>query len=334
MTGDRPRALVQPGDSKTTCIYPGWKGWGLAGLESVIKPVDQVTGLNYNCIVSFSTADPTWSAWVDPWVTRPGYGYAAWLAADPKRRTVVLTQNLVPDDVAKQPGWDSTCASGAFANYDVELARNLVRTGFAYSVIRLGPEMNGNWNYDSLGTTPVSWKAWAECFAAIVVAMRSVPGGHFLFDWNVNAGYRPIPLGAYYPGNKYVDIIGVDAYDASGVRRLPPAGSGLRWQQLSTEPSGLDAVARFAFRHGKPLSIPEWGTVATSAGGAGDDASYVLHMGQFIAHHDVAFDSWFDNGYDSVNALGPSAPKSLAAYVAEFGPSSAIQRYRDYLVHG
>ncbi|MDA8184013.1 MAG: hypothetical protein M0035_06270 [Actinomycetota bacterium] len=56
-------------------------------------------------------------------------------------------------------------------------ARNLVRAGFAYSVIRLGPEMNRNWNCDSLGTTPVSWHAWADRFAAIVVSMRSDPAG-------------------------------------------------------------------------------------------------------------------------------------------------------------
>jgi hypothetical protein len=70
------------------------------------------------------------------------------------------------------------------------------------------------------------------------------------------------------------------------------------------EPPGLDAQARFAFWHSKPLCIPEWGTVATSAGGAGDDAGYVLDVGQLIAHHDVGFDSWFDKGHDSVNGWG------------------------------
>jgi hypothetical protein len=64
------------------------------------------------------------------------------------------------------------------------------------------------------------------------------PGGHFLFDWNRNADYRPTPLGAYCPGNKYVDMIGVDAYDSSGVKRLPSAGSGLRWQQLPPNDRG------------------------------------------------------------------------------------------------
>ncbi|MDA8312786.1 MAG: hypothetical protein M0Z46_19685 [Actinomycetota bacterium] len=127
-------------------------------------------------------------------------------------------------------------------------ARKLVRAGFAYSVVRLGPEMNRNWNCDSLGTTPVSWNASADRFAAIVVAMRSVPGGHFLFDWNRNADYRPVPLGAYCPGNKCVDIIGVDAYDSSGVKGLPSAGSGLRWQQLS--PNHRGSTPRRASRSG------------------------------------------------------------------------------------
>ena len=43
--------------------------------------------------------------------------------------------------------------------------------------------------------------------------MRGVPASHLLFDWNVNANYRNIPLADFYPGDSYVDIIGIDAYD-------------------------------------------------------------------------------------------------------------------------
>ena len=35
----------------------------------------------------------------------------------------------------------------------------------------------------------------------------SVSSAHFLFDWNVNARYRDIPLADYYPGNAYVDMV-------------------------------------------------------------------------------------------------------------------------------
>ena len=76
----------------------------------------------------------------------------------------------------------------------------MVKAGFGYSVIRLGHEMNGSWYIDDIGNTPTQWRQWAEYFAQIVKTMRAVPGAHFLFDWNVNARYRDIPLAAFIPG--------------------------------------------------------------------------------------------------------------------------------------
>ena len=44
--------------------------------------------------------------------------------------------------------------------------------------------------------------------------MRSVPGTRFLFVWNPNACTTDLPLDDWYPGNSYVDIIGMDVYDS------------------------------------------------------------------------------------------------------------------------
>jgi beta-mannanase len=255
-----------------------------------------------------------------------GYGYRGWLAADRNNRTIILTQNLIPDSEANNPNWRAEGAAGDFNGYARQLARTLVQAGFNYSVIRLGHEMNGTGYDDGVGDTKVSERQWAQYFAQIVTTMRAVPGAHFLFDWNVNAGVAPIPFSQYYPGNKYVDIIGIDFYDVSVAANPPPASSPARWNVLSGEPYGLDALAAFATRHGKPLSIPEWGTVsdAPDAGyggtGGGDDASYVTHIGAFVASHDVAYQSWFDDGDAGILELtATSAPRSLAAYAKAFG---------------
>jgi Glycosyl hydrolase family 26 len=303
----RPSQLVQVGDSKTNCIY--------AQIGTSLQLAEQATGITYNCVETFSNTDPTWADWSDPWVVGNQYGYKAWLAADPAGRQVVLTQNLIPDSEGSNPDWTSQCAAGDFDSYAVLLASNLVKAGFGYSVIRLGAEMNGTWNVGSLGSTAGEWAQWGACFAREVQAMRTVPGSHLLFDWDVNANYRNIPLAAFYPGNAYVDIIGVDAYDASGMP-LPPVGSPERWAKLVSEPEGLDAIKNFAVAHGKPLSIPEWGTVATE----GDDANYVTNIGAFVAGNDVAFQAWFDAGDNHIDQLSRSeAPLSLTAYVKAFG---------------
>jgi hypothetical protein len=172
-----------------------------------------------------------------------------------------MTQNLVPTSAAKDADWTANCAAGDYNVYARELARNLVATGFGYAVLRLGAEMNGTWNVGSLGTTVKEWHQWGLCFAQEVETMRGIRGSHFLFDWDINANFRDISLAAFYPGNSYVDIIGIDAYDASS-KPLPRVGSTARWAALTSEADGLDAIESFAVAHQKPLSIPEWATVA------------------------------------------------------------------------
>jgi len=307
---DRPPALIQAGNSKTKClnVAPG----------APLRQAERDIGMTFNCLETFTNQDLDWSGWVSPWITENGYGYNTWLLADPARRQIVMTTTLVPKNVAKDPQWTANCAAGDYNSYARKLAGNLVHRGFGYSVIRLGAEMNGTWNAGSLGTTVTAWHQWGQCFAQEVQAMREAKGAHFLFDWNINANYRNIPLADFYPGNSYVDMIGVDAYDASGTpgATLPPVGSPARWRALTNEPDGLNAVEKFAAEHGKPLSIPEWATVSWQ----GDDANYVTQMGAFIADHDVAFHSWFDDGNDQVLVLSRAqAPRSLAAYVKAFG---------------
>jgi len=307
----RPPMLVQAGDSKSVCIY--------AGIGSLLRRAEAATGISYRCVETFSNADPTWSDWVDPWVIHPQYGYTKWLAADPTKRTIVLTQDLIPDSEAANPNWRAQGAAGRFDPYARQLAENLVKAGFGYSVIRLGHEMNGTWYRDSIGNTPIEWHEWARYFAQIVRTMRSVRGANFLFDWNVNAGYRDIPLADYYPGNRYVDIIGIDLYDAGASYTLPSINSPVRWRALASEPLGLNAVEAFATAHHKPLSIPEWATLKSA--GNGDDGAYVTQVGAFVASHDVAYQSWFDSGSDNALQLSArSAPRSVAAYAEAFAP--------------
>lgn len=303
----QPSQPINADDSKATCIY--------ARLGPPLRAVERATGITYNCIETFSTSDPDWSDWTNPWLIRSGSAYRAWLAEDPIRHQIILTQNLIPTSVSQNPDWTAQCAAGAYNPKARQLAANLVRTGFGHSVIRLGIEMNGTWKIDALGTTIAQWHQWGRCFAQEVQAMRQVSGGHFLFDWNVNANYRNIPLADFYPGNAYVDIIGIDAYDASGIP-LPPVGDPGRWAALANEPAGLKAIAAFAAAHNKPMSIPEWGTVTTQ----GDDANYVTNMGRFIAKHNVAFQSWFNANDDDILPLSSKrAPHSLEAYVKAFG---------------
>ena len=211
--------------------------------------------------------------------------------------------------------------AGAYDRYARELAVNLVAAGMGNSVIRLGHEMNGTWYHDSLGTDPAQYGAWTAYWARMARVMRSVPGAHFLFDWNVNAGHRNIPLASYYPGNSVVDVIGVDIYDSG----MPgnPTDPAARWAALAGEPGGLDQIAAFARQHGKPLSFPEWGVVNAADGGLDDDPAYVTGIATAIKDSNVLYQAYFDHSVGGVGTL-QEAPQTRRLWVKYFGPHGVI----------
>jgi beta-mannanase len=43
-----------------------------------------------------------------------------------------------------------------------------------------------------------------------VTALRQATGEHFLIDWDPNAGKGGYSYTNFYPGNAYVDIMGLD----------------------------------------------------------------------------------------------------------------------------
>jgi hypothetical protein len=260
-------------------------------------------------------------------VIRPAYGFVAWARARPGR-TLVLSTNLIPDSAANQSdplSWEQPCAEGAYATYARSLARHLVAAGLSRTVIRLGVEANGPWTNDFVGTTAAEAQAWAGCFASEVAAMRSVAGEHFLFVWNPNSCVEDLPFDSWYPGNAYVDIIGIDQYDSlcgSQAANVLHLRGFARARVLASEPGGLDAITAFAKEHGKPLALPEWGVVqpGLATNGAGDDPAYVRTVAWWVRHNNVAFQSYFDSGTDGILPLSASsAPRSLLAYRGAFG---------------
>ena len=306
----------RPLDTKTTCLYTG-------GSVSALTSFARLTGQPVNCAVLFNDSNTTWAEWDKPWFTEPSADDAAWrkwLHADQAGRRVVLSQEMVPDDVPSN--WRQLGAAGAYDGYARQLAASLVAAGMGNAVIRLGHEMNGTWYHDSLGNDPAQYGDWSAYWARIVKVMRSVSGAHFLFDWNVNAGYRNIPLASYYPGDRVVDVIGIDIYD-SGMPGNPP-DPALRWARLNSEPGGLAEIVAFARKHGKPLSFPEWGVVNASNGGVGDDPAYVTGIASVVKDNDVVYQAYFDRPTGGVMML-QDAPRSLRLWVKYFGPRGLIQ---------
>ena len=199
----------------------------------------------------------------------------------------------------------SQVAAGNYDKYFTTWAKNLAATGRGASDIRIGWEFNGNW---------MPWSAYnaANFLAAFRHVSTLVKGllPKSQIDWNGNWGNSQCgndALTTLYPGNAYVDVVGVDAYDGGWV----PANSDAAFAGWLTGKNGLQDWYNFAVAHGKKFSVPEWGLVPTDEG---DNPAFVRGMYNFFAVNaaHLAFESYF-NG--ATNALRPALmPKASAEY--------------------
>jgi hypothetical protein len=322
-SGTKPGGIITAGDSKANCINLDFSGGVLD--QSVVSAASNLTGVTYNCLGIFANPMPTWADWETPWMfSTTSDGWDAWLAASPAHQ-VVMGMDLIPQSVSDNSNpltWEEPCAAGDYNQYATALARNLVSYGAGSVVIRLGVEANGNWEADYVGTTTQEMNDWAQCYDNEVAAMRAIPGTDFLFVWNPNVCTADLPLDEWYPGNSYVDIIGVDAYDedCSTLKTVSQEG----WTAYSTDSAAntpndpsfpsLDNIEAFAAAKGKPLSFPEWGLDS----GLPDDATYVADMTQMFSQDNFAFETYFDSNDDGIAPLGSTIPNATAAYSQAF----------------
>jgi hypothetical protein len=213
----------------------------------------------------------------------------------------------------------ATLADGARGKLDqhfVEIARVLVAQGHEDAILRIGWEFNGSWYPWAAERDPLSFVAF---WRRIALAMRSVPGNRFRFDWNPTTGLS-FDVERAYPGDDVVDIIGLDVYNQSWhPERSDPKA---RWQEKVSGRYGLEWHRAFARAHNKPRSFPEWGTGTRPDGhGFGDDPTFIANMRAWIAAEGVAYHGYWDfrapdfDGQLSSNAF----PKAGAKFRELFG---------------
>lgn len=228
-------------------------------------------------------------------ITRP-----AWLLGPHAHagHRLVLSVPLLPDDPDTSL---SACAAGRYDVHWHELARNLVAHDLPGTVLRPGWEFNGVWyRWSAAGQE----REYVECFRRLVRAARATPGQRFTFDWNPNIGAGAFPAERAYPGDRYVDFVGVDVYDTSWVdypaapgRATEHARRDVRTEILHGD-HGLHFWREFARNHGKPMSVPEWGVTWRADGhGGGDNPSFVEAILEFVADptNRVAYANYFNS---------------------------------------
>ncbi|MGN6475507.1 MAG: glycosyl hydrolase [Mycobacteriales bacterium] len=288
------------------------QGW-LSGVYAGHKPADDETFAPWRgAAIPIATdfmGPATWLQFKHPLVTLLAWRYD-------KSVRLVLSVPMWPTS----GGSLGDVAAGKYNGYYNELAKSLVQDGRGDTVIRLGWEFNTpyfRWQVK----TPAQARLYAEGWRQAVRSMRSVVGQHFEFVWNPDVTDQGIDPALGYPGDAYVDDIGLDVYDY-GTKSGETAAQ--RWFDLVNQKVGLQWQARFAASHHKPVAFPEWGLVQDpgSDTDGGDDPGFIRHMHAWFGSHHTSFETYFDapsaNGA-AFNIDGSDFPAAAKVYRKMFG---------------
>jgi hypothetical protein len=255
--------------------------------------------------VDVATVWPSRSTWND--FIDPAWLYQTWKGSGV---TVAFGEPMLPEGVAGVS--IQACAAGSYDSYWRQFGTNISAYGLGNSIIRLGWEFNGNW-YIWAATNPAQW---VQCWQQIVTSARATAPG-LQWDWNVNrgpsAGLADPTLA--YPGDAYVNTIGVDTYDM-----WPPATTAANWNQQLNGTQGLMYWLNFAKAHNKQFAVPEWGNIMPGTTAPGTNAGVNDMLGFFQAHSAIlAWEANFQGpSTGGVYGTGTQVPSSSAAYKSDF----------------
>ena len=317
---------------------------GTAGVDAFAAWLgrDAVWGLDF--VGGESWSNVGWPVfWLEHW--------SKWVKAKPGRRLVLSIPILAgPVDGSGPKQGDVgvnvpvSLEKGAAGDYNIhfqQLAENLVKYGLADTILRPAWEFNGDWYaWRAKGKTA----AFAEYWRQIAKTMRAVPGAEALkFCWNPTLGDQQFPADEAWPGDAFVDFVGVDVYDETWHADTYPFPADATaaeierrrkkaWDEwIMASPRGLAFWVKFAKDHGKPLAIPEWGLVWSAHNHGGlDDVHFIEQMHAFIhdPKNNVAFHCYFDiNESDHGHQLSPGVSGTGKKEGTQFPKSAA--RFRE-----
>jgi beta-mannanase len=218
----------------------------------------------------------TYYSWTDPF---PDAGEAAMAA----RGTTPLMAWYLPD---RNPGSASSLSKITSGAYDKRIkAQARAMKAFGHRVfLRLAPEMNGDW-YGYSGKPSAYVAVWRHVHDVFVRA------GATNVTWVWCPNLTPSNWDAYYPGAKYVNVVGVDGY----------SNTAYDWETFKQMFGGF--FAHFAaFAPGKPQLVVETATDSGAGGpeaGVGSAASYISGMQSYLQDvagpkYNVIGVCWFD----------------------------------------
>jgi hypothetical protein len=202
---------------------------------------------------------------------------------------LVISQPPFPQDGSTL----TDCAAGAYDAHWKDFGTALVSNGRADSIIRIAWEFNGDFMY---------WHAtndtaqFIQCWNHVASAIKSTDP-QALADWTINGHSTPGDscMGNAtncYPGDQYVDYIGIDNYD-----QYPPSTT-TSFDTIANDVGGLTWIYNFAVQHHKRFSVGEWGVVSSASAGTNggrDNPAFIQNMWNWFQSHGAIglYESYF-----------------------------------------
>jgi hypothetical protein len=259
----------------TLCLYRG------SHQPEAVAAHEDWLGRDIPLVLEFVPYDRWWP------IESPTNTIAQWVGTPYE---ILWTIPMLPSD-------GSTLAAGAAGQYDAKwqrFARTMIDNGLGSARVRLGHEFNHTWYpWTASGGREADYAAY---YRRIVNVTRQA-GASFRFTWSVLSGVGTANVERAYPGDAYVDVIGLDLYDS-----VPNVTDfDARWARLRSQPYGVDWLIGFAGAHGKPMSFDEWALTKSidpnrrdPASDSGDNTVYIDRMMDLFATERVAYACYFD----------------------------------------
>lgn len=235
---------------------------------------------------------------------------------------VVVSWPMLTNDIA---GQFDRCAAGEFDAY-VRGAADIMRTrGVTNPLIRVGWEPNGSYPW-SLGRRPAQWPGYNACFQRQATLFREeLPDSLIIWDIRRDTPktitYSPL---SFYPGDAYVDIVGLMLYDRWPIHPDQAAwDSSLRLLKFG-HPKGLDLWYEFATQVAKkPFALTEWAVSNNSNDPRSfDNPFFITKVFEWLQARKemLAYESYFNCTGGYLISAPTQNPLSSAEYARLYRP--------------
>lgn len=327
MPGQKPTPMTPtfPGEYCPDCpgvagripLNPDSFGKPFLGTSGAPPVFQGYTGIPTKIKVSFNGRPGGWRN-----MTGIGKQWARTMAAhnDNPNMMILMSLSYIPQDEGGRGAGLAKCAAGQFNEHYKAFALNMKTLGVTSAIFRPGWEFTLSWPW---GTNNNIEKAmmYRSCFRNFVATVQANhPDNKFIYEWNVHQDGTRGSMEAAWPGNEFVDVVGVDIYDAYYTNNTACKNDGnCRWEKRTKVV--LDKIKAFADSVGKPIGISELGI--WSAGkddrGGGDNPVFIKNICDWVKDeaNRVLYYAYFDENADGDHRLGiPSHANSLNAFRA------------------